>query len=84
MCGRVCGCGRAPVHAFSLIGWWVAALRGLWCEGGMGVKPDLKLCEQFQRVSGLRICNVDMAAPVWPSWVANAASLGADGMASRE
>ena len=68
MCGCVCGCGRVPALAFSLIGWRVAALRGLWCGGEMGVKPDLKMCEQFQRVSGLRICNVDMGAAIGPSW----------------
>jgi hypothetical protein len=84
ICVGVCGCGRAPALAFSLMGCQVVALRGLWCGGGMGVKADLKLCEQFQRLSGLRICNVDMVAPNWPSWGANTAPWGADGMASKE
>ena len=73
--------GRAPRRAFSFNrgrGW---PGRGIRCGGGMGARSDLKMCEQFQRLSGLPICNVDMVAPNWPSWGANTAPPGADGMA---
>jgi len=86
MCIYICGHARARAYIrgrarFHVIGGRSWPGRGFRCGGGMGIGSDLKKCEQFQRLSGLRICNVDMVAAIWPSGGANTAPSGADGMA---